>query len=988
MKPACSYNADMFRGWAVCLAALLVPVLAQQTPLRLTADKTVYVRVDELIAIPKALASSSRAEREVLAPRSFPLSGKDRWELYPLQAIHPAVERWLQGPAAAAPSPRTIAPSTPRTLTGFRGGLDDQTVIPPDTHGAVGPNHVLTVLNNDYQVQRRDGTLVFRVTGDTFFDRLGPFSGSIFDPRAAYDATARRWVIVALADAQQVSSSICLAVSQTEDPAGAWTMFRIRVNALENLWFDYPNLAIAGDRIVVSVNLFARDTFSRSEILVFTASDLYAGRGEYRAFRETRGTPVAAASETAVTRVPVVMLGGNALGLANLAIGEIQGTAGAETYNSNAGLAPAGEAFGFAPSQDFAPQLNSASLIAANDARIQNCQLRGSSLWCTHHIFLPVFRPERAAVQFYEINTSTYQTVQRGRVEDPTNAVMYAFPSIAVNRDNDVLLGFSRFTATEYAAAAYAIRRSTDPPGQLQADAVFKRGEAAYLRGSTSNRWGDYSAAVVDPADGVSFWTIQEYAASTTFGAGNRWGTWWARITPTEASCEFSWSSTSLTAPAAGGPVSLTVTAAPSCPWMAAGDAGWITIPAGNSYAGTQTLTIQVGVNPATTERAASVTVAGRTIPLTQVANPTPPATRLVVTTLTVPSSGRIGESLLVTSAVANRSDVPSGRFRLGLYFGRAATPSSTDVLLGSCTINAGLAPGDSTSCGGRIAPPVTLPPGQYFVLAVADDRRETTMTDRSEASRATASPVNILPAEDSAVFTEAAVVHGAAAVAGPLSPGQVVVIYGERLGPDPLRGLELDATGRVSTSLAATRVLFDGVAAPMIYASARQVSCVVPYSVAGRSTTEIRVETDRRQSAAVTLPVLSASPGIFTVDFTGRGQGAILNQDSQPNSASLPADRGSVVQIYATGGGALSPPGVDGALIGVPLPSLTLPVEVTIGGQPAAVQYAGPAPGLVSGIVQVNAVVPATVAPGASVPVTIRIGGVASPAGVTLAVR
>ena len=91
---------------------------------------------------------------------------------------------------------------------------------------------------------------------------------------------------------------------------------------------------------------------------------------------------------------------------------------------------------------------------------------------------------------------------------------------------------------------------------------------------------------------------------------------------------------------------------------------------------------------------------------------------------------------------------------------------------------------------------------------------------------------------------------------------------------------------------------------------------------------------------------------------------------------------------LYATGEGQTVPDGVDGLLTGTTLRRPALPVSVTIGGQPAEVLYAGSAPGLVSGVLQVNARIPAGVTTGPAIPVVVTVGGASSQAGVTLAVR
>jgi uncharacterized protein (TIGR03437 family) len=120
----------------------------------------------------------------------------------------------------------------------------------------------------------------------------------------------------------------------------------------------------------------------------------------------------------------------------------------------------------------------------------------------------------------------------------------------------------------------------------------------------------------------------------------------------------------------------------------------------------------------------------------------------------------------------------------------------------------------------------------------------------------------------------------------------------------------------------------------------------------------------------------------------SGVGPAAVLNQDNSVNSASNPAPRGAIIQIYATGECETSPHGVTGSVIGTGLKTPLLGVKVTIGGQDAVVQYAGSAGASVAGLFQVNVVVPRAVAPGGAVPITISVGAVPSRSGVTIAVQ
>src|SRR5450756_13607 len=129
--------------------------------------------------------------------------------------------------------------------------------------------------------------------------------------------------------------------------------------------------------------------------------------------------------------------------------------------------------------------------------------------------------------------------------------------------------------------------------------------------------------------------------------------------------------------------------------------------------------------------------------------------------------------------------------------------------------------------------------------------------------------------------------------------------------------------------------------AAPMVYTQKGQVNAVVPYGVAGKTSTQVQVQYQDVVSNTLTMPVHAATPAIFSLDSTGVGPGAILNQDTSINSTGNPAARLSVIALYCTGGGVTSPASGDGAVIGVPPPVLSQSpvVTVTIGGVNASVK-------------------------------------------------
>jgi uncharacterized protein (TIGR03437 family) len=220
------------------------------------------------------------------------------------------------------------------------------------------------------------------------------------------------------------------------------------------------------------------------------------------------------------------------------------------------------------------------------------------------------------------------------------------------------------------------------------------------------------------------------------------------------------------------------------------------------------------------------------------------------------------------------------------------------------------------------------------------------------------------------------------------VAPGEIVVIFGNSFTESTPNAMQLTATGTVAASLGGTTALFNDVPAPLLYTSASQLSAIVPYEVDGQTQTSIQVEYQGIRSAPLIVPVAPTAPGVFTLDLSGSGQGAIVNQDGTVNGPANPAASGDIVSIYGTGEGETVPPGTDGIILTAA--DLCRPVQtvtVSIAGQSADVLYAGSAGDSVAGLLQVNARIPMGVAPGTAVPVTITVGG-SSQAGVTMAVK
>lgn len=254
--------------------------------------------------------------------------------------------------------------------------------------------------------------------------------------------------------------------------------------------------------------------------------------------------------------------------------------------------------------------------------------------------------------------------------------------------------------------------------------------------------------------------------------------------------------------------------------------------------------------------------------------------------------------------------------------------------------------------------------------LAGADPPGEYTPIDGADGA------LTVQAAGDVAQLQPAGILNGASLLPGAIAPGEIIALIGSGIGP---------ISARQSGTI---RLLFDAVSAPILYAGPNQINAVVPYGISGKSSTQFQLTVKDQVAMEFPLSIVEATPGIFTLDSSGIGPGAILDQDLTVNSPLNPAGKGSVITLLAHGAGQTSPPGTDGQISAGILPMPVLPVSVQIGGFDAKVQYAGAAPGMIAGALQVNCIVPLDAPSGYSVPIVLTVGHASSQAGVTLAIR
>jgi uncharacterized protein (TIGR03437 family) len=233
-------------------------------------------------------------------------------------------------------------------------------------------------------------------------------------------------------------------------------------------------------------------------------------------------------------------------------------------------------------------------------------------------------------------------------------------------------------------------------------------------------------------------------------------------------------------------------------------------------------------------------------------------------------------------------------------------------------------------------------------------------------------------------------VVNAASFSSGPIAPGEIISVAGAYLGPVEALGPVVTSDGRIATQSGGVSVKIGGYLAPLIYAGANQINCIVPYELGVGASTLIQVFYGANTSNAFSLEVAAAAPAAFTLDGA---RPIVLNAEGGLNAPDNPASAGSIVVLYLTGEGQTAPPSVTGAvtvanLSGSPLtPEPVLPLRVSMGGVAAKLLFAGETPGAVAGLLQINALVPAGSPPG-EFPLTISLGGFSAQRGMSIFVK
>ncbi len=434
-------------------------------------------------------------------------------------------------PAFAGDRPAPRAPQTINTSFIGLGIGDGAGWIPPDTNGAVGPNHFVEAVNSDVAFYTRTGTKLSQVAVESLYANT-PSNGA-FDPRIIYDRLSGRWLVAVLEISTDSNNNVFLAVSKTSDPTAGWNYWEIGV-AAAGYFNDFDSLGVDDNGVYLGLTKFNATTWTATTTIVAIPKGPVVAGGAISpsAFVGLTGfyaTPQPVTSLTAVGASGAFWFAGSPESTSAGVIFRRITWSGASPTLGGA-VAVTTPAFG---PTTLAKAKGSTTDVDAGDERMQMGVRRGNRIWLCRNVGVNASGgagSTRTAAEWMEFDVSgaSPTLVQSGRVYDPaaSDPRMYYYPALAVNGQGHVALGFSGSKSTEYVAAYTCGRLSSDTAGTMQAIATVKAGAAAYTVVSGGfNRWGDYSYTSVDPNNDMGIWTIQEYARST-----NYWGTWVAEL--------------------------------------------------------------------------------------------------------------------------------------------------------------------------------------------------------------------------------------------------------------------------------------------------------------------------------------------------------------------------------------------------------------------------------------------------------------------------
>ncbi len=398
--------------------------------------------------------------------------------------------------------------------------------VPPDPEMAVGPNHVIAVVNVAFEIYDKSGNSLSGPTTFASFMASDPTCTGVFDPNALYDEEADRFILGIDAD----GTDYCIAVSQTSDPTGSWNIYSFNTVLTGSEFFDYPHAGVGRDAIYMGANMFT-STFLEGRVWAFDKNAMYDGLTASSVMQQlgsAEDTPQPLnlhgwSQGTWPTSGPHYILTETDYNGADHTIFSWDDPFGANSFTV-AGTVDLNAATGVTAGAPLDTPQDTGGTLQANDWRPQDFEYRNGSGWTTMTVSCNPGSGSVNCVRWAQIDLSSMTVTQAGVYG--TDGDYRTFADLAVNHCDDMAIGYSKSNTSSYPGVWYNGRLGTDTSGTLMSEALIKAGEIEYtsFEATAPRRWGDYTEMAIDP-DGVTFWYLGEYSKNTGTTSG-RWGTW------------------------------------------------------------------------------------------------------------------------------------------------------------------------------------------------------------------------------------------------------------------------------------------------------------------------------------------------------------------------------------------------------------------------------------------------------------------------------
>jgi hypothetical protein len=409
-------------------------------------------------------------------------------------------------------------------------GIPQQNGIPPDPYIAVGPNHIISIVNSVFCIWDKNGGLLKTISGDQFFTPV--LSGvSTFDPKILYDHFSKRWVMVWLhADQTNKKAYYLLAVSSSDNPLGNWSTWALPSNlngsTLVDQWGDYQGVGYDDSCIYITSNQFSNaGSFQYAKIRIIPKAQLYNNTAGPVVWNDLWNILLPSYGGSIFCVRPSIARdhedGYYLTFIPNysanfIAIYKITNPASNPVLTGNALTVNT-----FYPASN-ANQLGGGSmLLEGGGGQLRNePKVMNNKMWFTHTVRNP-YATSYSAVRYLQFDLSSQVPVLRQDQLLGASGFWHFYSGMDVDKDENIAITYSRSGNTEYAGAYYTYAYKNDPA--LRNSCVLQAGRANYVKdfGSGRNRWGDYNGIIIDPSDSLSFWLFGEYVYSK-----DTWGTW------------------------------------------------------------------------------------------------------------------------------------------------------------------------------------------------------------------------------------------------------------------------------------------------------------------------------------------------------------------------------------------------------------------------------------------------------------------------------